>query len=207
MIFRQFTAEVFCIFFLFLFEIVCKLGFSILIQELFIRVSDISTGNNKQLSYIFALCSGILLILSQIGKNNGMYESRFLASRAKSELIFLIYAKISKISQYTAKSQELGKIMNLLSNDFNSIESKIPMIFSSLVAPFALIGAITIITFRFGWPGLLIAAVIISIVPLQIVISRYNGKILKKINTNKDQRIKICTEIMEGIKFIKLYGW
>ena len=26
-------------------------------------------------------------------------------------------------------------------------------------------------------------------------------------NVFKDQRVKICTEIIEGVKFIKLYGW
>ncbi len=28
-----------------------------------------------------------------------------------------------------------------------------------------------------------------------------------RINVSKDGRIKLCSEIIEGIKFIKLYGW
>ena len=30
---------------------------------------------------------------------------------------------------------------------------------------------------------------------------------MQRVNINKDLRIKTCTQIIEGIKFIKLYGW
>lgn len=56
-----------------------------------------------------------------MGRHNASYEVPILAGRIRSELVLMIYAKLSKISQYTAKSQELGKIINLLSNDFNAI--------------------------------------------------------------------------------------
>ena len=90
-------------------------------QFSFDRVSELGEGNNKQIAYIYAVCSGVVLILSQISRNNGMYESRILSSRLKAQMIFMIYTKISKISMFSVKSQEMGKIMNLLSNDFNVI--------------------------------------------------------------------------------------
>ena len=33
------------------------------------------------------------------------------------------------------------------------------------------------------------------------------SNILKSVNIYKDKRVKVCTEIIEGIRFIKLYGW
>ena len=207
MMLKQFSFEIFVSFVLFLLELCCKLGFSVLIQLLFDRVSELGEGNNKQIAYIYAVCSGVVLILSQISRNNGMYESRILSSRLKAQMIFMIYTKISKISMFSVKSQEMGKIMNLLSNDFNIIESKVPMIFSSLVSPIAFIGVIIILTFRFGWPGVIIICVVLVIIPLQVLVSKINGNIISKINKNKDSRIKVSTQIIEGIKFIKLYGW
>ena len=121
MMLKQFSFEIFVSFVLFLLELCCKLGFSVLIQLLFDRVSELGEGNNKQIAYIYAVCSGVVLILSQISRNNGMYESRILSSRLKAQMIFMIYTKISKISMFSVKSQEMGKIMNLLSNDFNVI--------------------------------------------------------------------------------------
>ena len=45
------------------------------------------------------------------------------------------------------------------------------------------------------------------LVPLQIYVGKVNGSIIEKVNASKDLRVKTCTEIIEGIKFIKLYGW
>lgn len=45
------------------------------------------------------------------------------------------------------------------------------------------------------------------IVPLQILIGKLNSTIIKKASVHKDERVKICTEIIEGIKFIKFYSW
>lgn len=34
-----------------------------------------------------------------------------------------------------------------------------------------------------------------------------NSNILKKTYAHKDERVKTCTQIIEGIKFIKFYSW
>ena len=76
-----------------------------------------------------------------------------------------------------------------------------------MIAPLALGGIIAILITRFGWPGILIAAVIIFFLPLQILVGKMNGNIMQKVNVYKDRRVKVCSEVIEGIKFIKLYGW
>jgi len=76
-----------------------------------------------------------------------------------------------------------------------------------MITPFALAGIIAILITRFGWPGILIAVVIIAILPLQIIVGKINGSIMQKVNVYKDKRVKVCSEVIEGIKFIKLYGW
>ena len=44
-------------------------------------------------------------------------------------------------------------------------------------------------------------------VPLTSCISKKNGEIFHQINISKDKRIQTTSETIEGIKFIKLYGW
>lgn len=65
--------------------------------------------------------------------------------------------------------------------------------FSSLMSPFAMIGAIAILVTRFGWPGILIVIVMIIIIPFQLLVGKINGKIIEKINASKDKRVKLCT--------------
>ncbi len=105
----------------------------------------------------------------------------------------MVYAKLSKISQYTAKTQELGKIINLLSNDFNTIETKSPIFFAAMITPLALAGIIAILVTRFGWPGILILGVILLFLPFQILVGKMNSNIIQKGNIYKDKRVKVCT--------------
>jgi len=60
---------------------------------------------------------------------------------------------------------------------------------------------------RLGWPGALGMAIVLLVLPISNFISKYNGKLLQEINVYKDRRIKTTTEVIEGIKYIKLYGW
>jgi ATP-binding cassette subfamily C (CFTR/MRP) protein 4 len=118
-----------------------------------------------------------------------------------------MYAKVSRLTSFTAKSAELGKIINLLSSDFNSIETKLPFIMAGLIFPFALIGGTIIICLRVGWGGIFTFIVPLVVFPIVIFISKKIKDFILKINVSKDGRIKLCSEIIEGIKFIKLYGW
>jgi len=76
-----------------------------------------------------------------------------------------------------------------------------------LVFPIVLIGSTTLLIVRLGWPGALGMAIVLLVLPISNFISKYNGKLLQEINVYKDRRIKTTTEVIEGIKYIKLYGW
>ena len=62
-----------------------------------------------------------------------------------------------------------------------------------MTTPFVLIGVITILVIRFGWPGIISPLVTLVLIPLQLLVGKINGALLVKVNVYKDQRIKICT--------------
>jgi ATP-binding cassette subfamily C (CFTR/MRP) protein 1 len=77
------------------------------------------------------------------------------------------------------------------------IWSSILLILVSLISLFFLMNW-TII------PGFFI---MMLIVPLQLIMSNILGKIRKKILTFTDERIKITSEVLNGIKIIKFFTW
>lgn len=107
--------------------------------------------------------------------------------------MLLMFSKLSKKTQYTAKTQEVGKIINMFSNDFNIIELKAPWLFLSSVAPIIIIGSIIILILRLGWPGILCPIVATILLPLQLWVSKINGNMMKTINVDKDKRIKLTS--------------
>ena len=125
--------------------------------------------------------------------HNGFYEVTLLTTYLRSTLIGLLFKKMTKISQYMAKSQELGKIINMLSNDFNLFELKAPSFFAGMSTPIIVVGSIALLITRLGWVGIICPLVIILLIPLQLLIGRLNGVILEDINKYKDHRVKLCT--------------
>lgn len=146
-------------------------------------------------------------LFSQMSKHNAFYQAPIIGCRLRTGLVSLLFAKLSALSQYTIKNSEISKVVNMLSNDFNIIEVKIPIFFASLTFPFAFIGIAIILLIRLGWPGIIGIMIPVLVFPIQNYIGKKNGQLLQKVNINKDLRVKVCTEIIEGIKFVKLYGW
>lgn len=81
----------------------------------------------------------------------------------------------------------------MLSNDFNTIETKSSFFFAALLVPFAFIGIILILIVRFGWTGILAFVVLIAFFPIQVAVGEISGKIIQEVNAFKDKRMKTCT--------------
>ena len=58
-----------------------------------------------------------------------------------------------------------------------------------------------------GLVGLVGVLVFVLVVPITHFLSKANGGPIAKLTSLKDQRIQITTEVIEGIKYVKLYGW
>jgi ATP-binding cassette subfamily C (CFTR/MRP) protein 4 len=132
-------------------------------------------------------------LLSQMCRHNAFYYSPIIGARLRAGLVYVLFAKLSNISQFTLKISEMSKVVNMLSSDFNIIELKMPIFFASLVFPFAFVGIAIILIIRLGWPGVIGIVVPIVVFPLQTYIGKKNGQLLQKVNVHKDLRVKICT--------------
>ena len=205
-ILRLFKCDFILIIVFYWIEAFCKLGFSITLNYLLRVVSDLNS-NSIQTAYLLAFFAGLIWFIGVVFKNNSILIGCVLKIKIKSALLGLLFKKMTKITQYRAKSQELGKIINMLSNDFNIMDIKGQMFLGSFSSPILFVGVIIILITRLGWIGVICPLVIAVFIPIQVFIGKMNGSILQDINVYKDERVKLCTEMIEGIKFIKLYGW
>ena len=94
-----------------------RLAFTILLQILFESVERGEINN----AYMFGVFTAITLYLYHITLHNSFYEAQIFTSMVRSGLASLIFKKIYGFTQFNANKSELGKITNLLSNDFNMI--------------------------------------------------------------------------------------
>jgi glucose-6-phosphate-specific signal transduction histidine kinase len=83
--------------------------------------------------------------------------------------------------------------MNLISNDLNLIEDKIHFVPKLFIVPFFLIGAIILLTVRYGWQGAVGTISILFFFAISYSCTIVTAKIISKINDLKDKRIKLIS--------------
>lgn len=105
------------------------------------------------------------------------------------------------------KEANIGKIINLVSNDMNAVEFKLFFFFILCVTPFVLIASLIILYIRLGYWGLLSIGILLCYFPLQSKLGKYITISASKKSELTDKRIKLLTELIDGIKLIKMHAW
>lgn len=200
---KTFKTEIILVIIKYNVDAIIRLGFSILILYLFNAVAE----GDLKMGYIYTAILVVMWYFSQVAKQMAFIEAHTLATNIKSALAVLLYSKISKLTSYVIKSSEIGKITNLLSSDLGIIEQMLPISMNASNFPVVMVGSTVLLILRLGWPGVIGIALVFLIVPISFCISRSNGSLYQEINIYKDKRVQATTEIIEGIKYIKLYGW
>jgi ATP-binding cassette subfamily C (CFTR/MRP) protein 4 len=77
----------------------------------------------------------------------------------------------------------------------------------ALRTPIKFIGITIFLIMKLKWAGVVAALVMLMTVPVYYLVGKKTGEIMKEVNNFKDERIKFYTKIIDGIKFIKIYGW
>ena len=129
--------------------------------------------------YWFVLGIGGSWIGKAIANHNMFYEIAIIPAKLKNALILMIFEKISSMSEYSVKAQEIGKIINFISNDFNTIEGKMVFVMISLSLPIKIIGISVMLYLRLSWFFFLILFMIILIIVLQVLLGKLAATYLK----------------------------
>lgn len=160
-----------------------------MLAYLFGAVADGEIGR----AYMLAGLSSAVWLIGQVFRYNAYYCNPIISSRMRAGLILLLFAKVSKLTSFVASSAEVGKVINLLSSDFNSIENKLPFLMAGSMFPLALIGGTIIICLRMGWAGIFTLVVPLIAFPIALFITKKTKDLILRVNISKDSRIKLCS--------------
>uniref|UniRef100_A0A8C7YZ28 Multidrug resistance-associated protein 1 n=1 Tax=Oryzias sinensis TaxID=183150 RepID=A0A8C7YZ28_9TELE len=127
--------------------------------------------------------------------------------RLRTAVIGAIYRKALVISSAARRSSTVGEIVNLMSVDaqrFMDLVTYINMIWS---APLQVVLALYFLWENLGPSVLAGVAVMVLMVPINAVIAMKTKTYQVAQMKNKDSRIKLMNEMLNGIKVLKLYAW
>ncbi|KAI3434886.1 hypothetical protein D9Q98_002940 [Chlorella vulgaris] len=126
----------------------------------------------------------------------------------KVALVDMLYRKSLRVSSAAKGELGAGTIVNLQSNDASklwSIPQYLHMIWSGPFQILVVMGLLVRVIHLL--PALAGLAVCVALIPLSTLVGRQLGRIRRRLVGYTDARVKLCTEVITGIKAIKLYAW
>ncbi|XP_051876833.1 multidrug resistance-associated protein 1 isoform X2 [Pristis pectinata] len=127
--------------------------------------------------------------------------------RLKTAIIGAVYRKALVISNAARKTSTVGEIVNLMSVDAQKFMDLITYLNMVWSAPLQVILAMYFLWQNLGPSVLAGVAVMILLVPINSVIAMKTKDFQVTQMKEKDNRIKLMNEILNGIRVIKLYAW
>ena len=182
---------------------VLKIIFSYLILFLFQAVS----GQRYPEAYFLCAILTLLWYFAQLAAHLYGHHTFLIAPKIKAGLAMFLYLKLSTIVSLTERTKQLGTVTNLITNDLSTLDERASSI--AFLVPFliTIVGTSIIMVSKVGIAGMFAIALILLILPVTHFLSKFNEKIVAKLTHLKDKRIKLTAELIEGIKYIKMYGW
>ncbi|KAJ2850080.1 hypothetical protein IWW36_002185 [Coemansia brasiliensis] len=100
-----------------------------------------------------------------------------------------------------------GKIMNLMTADLNRISEVMSYLDELYAMPLSLVIGIWYLYILLGPSAIVGLSVAIVYVPLSKIVFQYATRMETRFNSLSDERVAAITELLQGIKAVKLFGW
>ncbi|PAA59379.1 hypothetical protein BOX15_Mlig000262g4 [Macrostomum lignano] len=130
-----------------------------------------------------------------------------LGMQIRTSLVCAVYNKSLKLSNQARKTTTTGSIVNLMSVDsfkFQELMSYINILWSG---PLQIVICLVLLYQELGPSIFAGVAVLIILIPFNGVLAKYMKQFQVEQMELKDTRIKMISEILAGIRVIKLYAW
>ncbi|EDO36474.1 predicted protein [Nematostella vectensis] len=127
--------------------------------------------------------------------------------KIKTALTGLIYSKALRLNSVSRNKSTAGDMVNLMSVDAQRVLDMCTYINLLWSGPLQIVVALYFLYDTMGWSIVAGVVVMVLLIPFNLVVTRFSRKLQLKQMANKDSRIRIMNEILNGMKVLKLYAW
>ncbi|KAM6146342.1 multidrug resistance-associated protein 1-like [Phoenicopterus ruber ruber] len=163
--------------------------------------SSYGSGYGYAIALFFVVLSQTLL--HQLYQRNNMLT----AVKIKTAVVGLIYKKALTLANSSRQNYGTGKIVNLMSADAQQLMELTVNINLLWSAPFQIIMAVFFLWKELGPSVLAGVAVLLLVIPINALVAAKVKRLKKSQMRYSDQRVKLLSEMLHGIKILKLYAW
>ncbi|KFV77769.1 Multidrug resistance-associated protein 1, partial [Struthio camelus australis] len=176
------------------------------IMKALITLSENRPGSHRSgYGYAIALFFVVLsqTLLHQLYQRNNMLT----AVKIKTAVVGLIYKKALTLANSSRRNYTTGEIVNLMSADAQQLMELTVNLNLLWSAPFQILMAVIFLWQELGPSVLAGVAVLLLVIPINALVAAKVKRLKKSQMKYSDQRVKLLSEMLHGIKILKLYAW
>eukprot|EP00472_Partenskyella_glossopodia_P010875 CAMPEP_0197538404 /NCGR_PEP_ID=MMETSP1318-20131121/59626_1 /TAXON_ID=552666 /ORGANISM="Partenskyella glossopodia, Strain RCC365" /LENGTH=1460 /DNA_ID=CAMNT_0043096805 /DNA_START=205 /DNA_END=4587 /DNA_ORIENTATION=+ len=157
---------------------------------------------------VLSLCLGGCLIFSGLCENRMQALLVKVTFNMQASIMGSVYHKYFRLSPDSIAATGTGKILNMIGEDTQRIFQLMPIIHFLWSAPLQILVVIVLLLLLVGWAPTLAAAGVLLVVVISMYYSNEAMQKLEKKRAGKmDERVKLISEAVKGMKAVKLYAW
>ncbi|KAG0325322.1 Multidrug resistance-associated protein 1 [Dissophora globulifera] len=181
----------------------------VLLDAMLNFMASYSTDQPQPTSLGLILAFGMLAtaILSSLSSGQYYQLGTNLGIEFKSGLTSMIYRKALKLSPGARREATVGEITNHMSVDAERISQAVLYLPQIFTAPFEVAIGMYLLYRQLGPSAFTGLGVVVLVIPIQGLVARVLMKAKDKKLEAMDGRIRLLTDVLSGIRAVKLYSW
>ncbi|KAM3859189.1 ATP-binding cassette sub-family C member 9 [Diretmus argenteus] len=179
------------------------------VKETYFGVYFMSSTELLQNTSVLAVLLFLALVLQRTFLQASYYVTIETGINLRGALLAMIYNKILRLSTSNMSMGEmtLGQINNLVAIETNQLMWFLFLCPNLWAMPVQIVMGVILLYYLLGSSALIGASVIVLLAPVQYLIATKLADTQKSTLDHSTDRLKTTTEILKGIKLLKLYAW
>lgn len=157
--------------------------------------------------YVYACGYAGFLFLSGVLDAHAVYFTEFAAFRAQSSLLAALYRKVFRLAPSARRHYLAGDVMNFMSVDVEEVSSFLTLSTQVWTVPLRIVLTLVLLWHYLGASCLATLGVMFAAVLATTYVATLCDRYQEKQMALKDKRMRQISEILNGIKVLKLSGW
>ncbi|KAJ8716037.1 hypothetical protein PYW08_013322 [Mythimna loreyi] len=170
--------------------------------------SNEKTPETYRIAHIFNFLMNLCCITSAFLYNHTQLSQGRVGMRIRIASCSLMYRKILKLKLASLSKTEPGQVINLMSNDVNRFDTVTLFLHHIWISPIV-VPIVCYLVWQHVGIATLAAMLVVGVqtIFVQVYLSNLQGKLRGKIANRTDERVKVMSELVEGVQVIKMYAW
>jgi ATP-binding cassette subfamily C (CFTR/MRP) protein 4 len=158
-------------------------------------------------AYLFAIGLCISALVQAIITQHIFFRNTRIGMRVVNALSSTIYKHLLTINTAALHKTTAAQTINLVANDAGKFQELSLFVHFLLLIPLEALATFGLLWRYIGLPTVFGYAVLILLVPIQLIFSRQFSRYRKATMTCTDKRVQTINELINGCQIIKMYNW